>query len=429
MIDLNLLRIVKHRKDFFMLRGRVPAAAMDKQTNALLADFGHYFDQLSEHERIDHATFLPIFRARHPALNDEQRNAFEGIIKNALSADVGQNERDSIVRSLLELRLGTDLANLVEKFDAGDLPNIRTEIEQALTEYKADANITGLDWIRDDIGDLLQEEISDSGLRWRMTCLNEHMRGLRGGDFGIIAGRPDRGKTTLIASELTALAPQLPPNTPAIWLNNEGPGKRIIPRLYQAALGLTTSEMIAMHQRGLLKAAYTEAMGGMTDRIRVIDVHNVDNFTVEAIVEKHAPGLVIYDMIDNIRGFGDAARTDLGLEKMYQWARELAVQYDHAAIATSQISADGEGMQFPSQSMLKDSKTGKQGACDFIIMAGASNDPGLQGLRYIGLTKNKLRREGKPSDPRATVKYEPQKARYSDIPVASDDLGAENGSE
>lgn len=420
MIDLSLLRITKYRSDFNKVRGRVPEAAMDKQTNALLADFEHYFATLPDHDKIDHATFLPMFRARHPTLNDEQRAAYETIIENALTVDVSDDAKDTIMRSMLELRLGTQLASLLAKFDAGDLPNIQGEMSQLLDEFKADAGIRDIDFIRDDIGDLLAEEISDAGLRWRMECLNQHVRGLRGGDFGIIAGRPDKGKTTLIASELTHLASQLPDDRVAVWLNNEGPGKRIIPRLYQAALGAKTSELITLNNAGKLKEAYTQIMGRI-DRIRVIDIHNADCFTVEAIVEKNNPGIVVYDMIDNVRGFGDAARTDLGLERMYQWARELAVKYDHAGIATSQISNEGDGLQFPTLGMLKDSKTGKQGACDFQLMIGASNDPGLAGVRYIGMPKNKLRREGAAPDPRATVKYDPQRARYEDIPAAPAD--------
>lgn len=420
MIDLNLLRITKYRPDFYKVRGRVPAAAMDKQTNALLADFAYYFEQLPEHDKVEHATFLPMFRARHPSLSEDQRNAYETIIKNALTVDVGANEKTSIMRSMLELRLGTHLANILAQFDAGDLPNIQNAISASLEEFKADAGIRDIDFIRDDIGDLLSEEISDAGLRWRLECMNAHVRGLRPGDFGIVAGRPDRGKTTYIASELTFLAAQLPQGQCALWLNNEGPGKRIIPRLYQAALGLKTSELIALNNAGKLKDAYADVMGSM-DRIRIIDIHNADCFTVEALVERNEPGLVVYDMIDNVRGFGDAARTDLGLERMYQWGRELAVKHEHAALATSQISNEGDGLQFPTMGMLKDSKTGKQGACDFQIMIGASNDPGLAGVRYIGMPKNKIRREGAAPDPRATVKYDPQRARYEDIPYAPED--------
>ena len=425
MIDLNLLRIVKNRADFLKLRGRVPKTALDPQTIALLDDFQHYFSELPEHESIDHATFIPVFRSRHPSLTAEARAAYEAIIKNALTVDVGEDEKNTIMRSMLELRLGTQLANLLAKFDAGELPNIQGHLSQALDEFKADAGIRDIDYIRDDIGDLLAEEVSDAGLRWRLECLNQSVRGLRPGDFGIIAGRPDKGKTTFIASELTHLASQLPEGQPAVWLNNEGPGKRIIPRLYQAALGAKVSELILWNQAGKLKNLYAEVMG-FVDRIRVIDIHNADCFTVESIIEKHQPGIVVYDMIDNVRGFGDAARTDLGLERMYQWARELAVKHGHAGLATSQISNEGDGMQFPTLGMLKDSKTGKQGACDFQLMIGASNDPGLAAVRYIGMPKNKLRREGAAPDPRATVKYDPQRARYEDIPYTAEE-GASDG--
>lgn len=425
MLDLNLLRIVKYRADFYKMRGRVPKEALDAQTNALLDDFQHYFSELPEHDKVDHATFVSIFRARHPTLSAESRAGYEVVIKNALTEDVGADERTTIMRSMLELRLGTQLASMLARFDAGDLPNIQGVLSQALDEFKADAGIRDIDFIRDDIGDLLAEEVSDAGWRWRLECMNNSVRGLRPGDFGIIAGRPDKGKTTFIASELTHLSSQLPPGQPAVWLNNEGPGKRIIPRLYQAALGLKVSELITHNNTGRLKKMYTDVMG-FIDRIRVIDIHNADCFTVEAIVERNNPGIVVYDMIDNIRGFGDAARTDLGLERMYQWGRELAVKHGHAGLATSQISNEGDGLQFPTLGMLKDSKTGKQGACDFQLMIGASNDPGLAGVRYLGMPKNKLRREGAAPDPRATVKYDPQRARYEDIPYAAEE-GASDG--
>lgn len=425
MIDLNLLRIIKYRADFYKMRGRVPKEAIDAQTNVLMDDFQHYFSELPEHEKIDHATFIPVFRARHPSLSAESRAGYETIIKNALTVDVGEAEKNTIMRSMLELRLGTQLASMLARFDAGDLPNIQGVLSQALDEFKADAGIRDIDFIRDDIGDLLAEEISDAGWRWRLECLNQSVRGLRPGDFGIIAGRPDKGKTTFIASELTFLAAQLPAGQPAVWLNNEGPGKRIIPRLYQSALGAKVSELIGFNATGKLKSMYADIMG-FVDRVRVIDIHNADCFTVEAIVERNNPGIVVYDMIDNIRGFGDAARTDLGLERMYQWGRELAVKHGHAGLATSQISNEGDGLQFPTLGMLKDSKTGKQGACDFQLMIGASNDPGLQGVRYLGMPKNKLRREGAAPDPRATVKYDPQRARYDDIPYAPEE-GASDG--
>jgi replicative DNA helicase len=61
-------------------------------------------------------------------------------------------------------------------------------------------------------------------------------------------------------------------------------------------------------------------------------------------------------MLDNVGGFGAAERTDLRLERLYQWARECAVKYDFLSIPTSQVSVEGEGLAWCDMSMLKDSK-------------------------------------------------------------------------
>ena len=107
-------------------------------------------------------------------------------------------------------------------------------------------------------------------------------------------------------------------------------------------------------------------------------------------------------MIDNIEftHIKSDDRTDQALEKMYQWARVLGVKYHFPVIATSQISAEAEqnrnSMMWPSQGMLKDSKTGKQGAADLIIMIGRSDDitsAAVRNARFISTPKNKLARK------------------------------------
>lgn len=411
-IDIQLLRIMRKRDEFHKLMPNIVPAALDKQTAAILADYKEYFDSF-EHAEIDLSTFIPRFHRRHPSLTDEQKNAYEGILKQ-IGSEVDEGTRNGILANLYELKLGTDLANLLAQFEEGELADAPARFMEALDCYKRNAGIREASWINDDIGELLGQESDQSGYEWRLQCLRDSMRGLRPGDFGIVAGRPDKGKTTFLASEVTYLARQLPEDKNVVWLNNEGPGKRIVPRLYQAALGYTVSDLIKQHQLGRLVTEYEYAVG-RTDRIRVVDIHGMNNYQVESIVEANSAGIVLYDMIDNVKGFGDAARTDLQLERMYQWARELGVKHEFVGIATSQISNEGDGLQFPTLGMLKDSKTGKQGACDFQLMIGAANDPGLANARFISLPKNKLRREGKPGDPRATVQFRGDIARYEDI--------------
>ena len=417
MIDLSLLRIMKYREEYFRIKSRVPNEALDPQTLALLDDFGVYFKRMPESAVIDVKSFLPVFRSQHPKLGADTARAYEGIIQS-IEQDVPAEERSGIMLSMLELRLGTDLAAALHKWDEGNLPNIHETLRGIADNFEKDADVKTLDYIRVDINDLLDQRADNNGIAWRLQCLADCMRGLRGGDFGIIAGRPDKGKTTFIASEVTHMATQLPPDKNILWLNNEGKGETIYMRLIQAALGLRMSEVTAIRDSGGdVAKKYAEVVGDL-HRIRIVDIHGLDTYAVENLIRANNPGIVVYDMIDKIRGFGDAARTDLGLEAMYDWARELGVKYDLIGLATSQISNEGDGLLYPTLGMLKDSKTGKQGACDFQLMIGASNDPNLGGLRYLSLPKNKLRREGAAGDPRATVNYKPEIARYDDVPVA-----------
>jgi replicative DNA helicase len=414
LIDVVLLRIMKHRDDYQKLIRSVPKNALDAKTKALLDDFGKYFTKFPEHDTLDLQVFLPRFKQWHPSMTDETFNSYSAVLRN-IKEDVDESTRAGILAELYELDLATSIANVCSQYDQGDLAlPISDVISAKIDEYKMNIGAKAVMWNNTDIEDLLKEDLDESGIRWRLNSLNECMRPMRPGDFGIIAGRPDKGKTTFLSSEATFQAKQLPPDRNIIWLNNEGMSGRIVKRLYQSALGVSITELVEMNKGGKLKKMYIDAIGRL-DRIRVIDIHGMHVGQVEAIIEQSDPGIVIYDMIDNIRGFGSEARTDLALEEMYKWARERSVKYSCIGLATSQISAEGDGLQFPGLSMLKDSKTGKQGACDFQLMIGASNDPNLEYSRFLSLPKNKLRKDGAPGDPRCEVKFKPTIARYEDV--------------
>lgn len=428
MIDVILLRVMRKRQDFFKLRDLIPKSNLDPKTVAILDDFEKYFAKFPSHKEVDMTTFIPRFQAWHPGMKDELFNQYKAVFINSM-AEADEDQRKNIMYELAELEMMTKLANIAERHNDGDVADAFHEVNTTMDAYRQRLGLRAIQFIDTPIGELLQDEFDDSGISWRLHCLNGSMRRLRPGDFGIIAGRPDKGKTTFVTDQVTFFAPQLPQDRNIIWLNNEGPGRRIIPRLYQSALNYSMDDMKAAQMRhdskGRLDNKHSElvdsyaAAVGRLDRIRIIDVHGFATGQIEAILEESNPGVIVYDMIDNIKGFGNEARTDLQLEEMYKWARERSVKYDCIGLATSQISNDGDGMQFPTLGMLKDSKTGKQGACDFQLMIGASNDQGLQGSRFLGLPKNKLRRPDGPSDPRAEVIFDGVRARYKDIPVGS----------
>ena len=408
---------MRQRSDYFKLRDLIPKANLDPKTIAIIDDFGKYYEKYPSHKDVDMTTFLPRFQAWHPGMKDEVFNQYKAVLVNTIPP-ADEDQRKNIMAWLSDIELATKLANIAERHNDGDVDDLYSEVSRVTDGYRQRLGLRAIQYIDIPIGELLQDEFDDSGISWRLDCLNVSMRRLRPGDFGIIAGRPDKGKTTFLTSEVTYFAPQLPADRNIIWLNNEGPGKRIIPRLYQSALNYSMTDMKEKHAAGVLVDQYRSAVSRL-DKIRIIDVHGFNTGNIEAILEESNPGVIIYDMIDNIKGFGGEARTDLALEEMYKWARERSVKYDCIGLATSQISNDGDGMQFPTLGMLKDSKTGKQGACDFQLMIGASNDQNLSGMRYLSLPKNKLRRPDGASDPRAEVIFDGTRARYRDIPIGS----------
>jgi replicative DNA helicase len=396
-----------------MLKDVIPKSNLSDETLALVADFGKYFEAYPSHEILDLLTFMPKFRTWHAGISDDQFASYTAILRN-ISPEPDEDQKRNILQDLADIELMTKVANTIEAFKDGDVADPYSSITEQLDNYRKRRGLKVMTYIDTPIGDLLQQEFDDAGVKWRLNALNNSTRPLRPGDFGIVAGRPDQGKTTFITSEATYWAPQLPEDLNVIWLNNEGPGDRIIPRLYQSALGISMSEMKLMHSEGKLVDAYRAKIGGRLDKIRVFDIHGKTTGMVANILEENKAGIAIFDMIDNIHGFGDAARTDLMLEKMYQWARELMVRLNCIGIATSQISQDGDDMRFPALPMLKDSKTGKQGACDFQLMIGSISDPAFVYSRFLSLPKNKLMRPDGKKDPKAEVNFDPVRARYED---------------
>lgn len=417
---MTLLRLLRTREEYDKLRRAVPDDVLDLKTKTILDDFGKYFREFEDVPDIEHEPFWLWFRTfAHPKLNDEQRAVYNGLLKQV------QEPLDPALKAGLQARLvsaktAARLLDGIERFNEGEEIDLGALLRSTVEQYDLEVQRkVKTPWVADDINDLLKEDENDTGFHWRLEEINLAMRPLRGGDFGIVAARPDVGKTTFTSDQLTHFAAQLDElypgeNREILWFNNEGPGNRIVKRLFQSALNATTSELVAMSQQGMIGKRYVEATGGRPHAIRVFDIHDFWNHEVEDIIRLHKPGMILLDMIDNIK-FGGAVsnngqRTDQLLEAMYQWGRIQAVKHDCPVIATSQISADGENLCYPTLSMLKDSKTGKQGAADWIMTIGYNQD--FPSSRYLGLTKNKLSREGGTKQLKAEVIFDGQRGRY-----------------
>ena len=392
----------------------IPNSAIDKRTKAVVTDIKRYFDDNPEETQLSMPAFRSLFfTVYHKGMKDETIDFYNKLLER-MEQDESESITKNIINQLLELEYATALANRVSSYEAGDDINIITEVD-TLTERVKDTleRSEGFEYISFD-ADAVEITNDDEGYKWPLECMNTVYRNIKGGDQYIIAARPGLGKTTFITHLNYSMAQDMPENKIIVWFNNESRKERIMQRSIQSAIGCTNKELYEIHAAGDLRERYAKSMGN-AERVRVYDIHGKSNHHIEEILESIGVdnvGAIVFDMLDNVRSSSSKElREDQRLERLYQWARELGVKYNCPTFPTSQVSNEGAGELFPTENMLKDSKTGKQGACDGIVVLGWNDDPTTPNNRGVGMPKTKSKREGQ-QNLREVVLFDADRGRY-----------------
>ena len=316
--------------------------------------------------------------------------------------------------------LSDKIDELISKGKAYELALIAIEVSEGrkpledilnyYTKLEIKERIEDVEFVTDDLEDLYNETVHKQGLRWRLPTLNKMLGSLRKGDFGFIFARPETGKTTFLASEVTWFAEQV--DRPILWFNNEEMGNKVKIRCYQASLGCTLPQLYS--NRESAGRAFLKKTKG---NIKIYDSASTSNRQVEAICKQYNPSLIIFDQIDKIKGFVND-REDLRLGSIYVWARELAKTYC-PVIGVCQADVSGEGRKWLDMSCVANAKTSKQAEADWILGIGAIHDIGMEAVRFLHLSKNKLSGD-EDSDPtkrhgKTEVLIKPEIARYAEL--------------
>ena len=329
---------------------------------------------------------------------------------------VGQIEHSNIGDDVLKEAVNT----LVERSQAHSLALLSIDVAEGrkplssildfYSRLEDREKIDDVKFVTDDLEELYNETIHKSGLRWRLPTLNKMLGSLRKGDFGFLFARPETGKTTFLASEVTHMASQT--ENPILWFNNEEQGNKVKVRCYQAALGCDLTKLYQDRPK-----SYAEFIKRTSGRIKIFDSASTHKRQIESICKEFKPSLIIFDQIDKIKGF-DADREDLRLGAIYIWARELA-KIHAPIIGVCQSDVTGEGKKWLDMSNVANAKTSKQAEADWILGIGAVHDIGLEHIRYLHLSKNKLSGD-EDSDPKLRhgkmeVVIKPEFARYCEL--------------
>lgn len=302
----------------------------------------------------------------------------------------GQIEKDESKESTtLELIKGIRVKGVLQELSmaAYDASQGKAELDKVLSFFdkletsEKETEDDEISFITTNLGDLLDAHHQKQGLRWRLSLLNSMLGSLRRGDFGFLFARPETGKTTFLASEVTFMATQS--DDPVLWFNNEEGGGKVMLRCIQAFFGLELVELIRNRQK--YEKEFQEQMAG---RFLLVDQAQIPQKMVERLCAKYNPSLVVFDQIDKIQSAAND-REDLRLGSIYQWARELAKSYC-PIIGVCQADGSGEGQKWLTMANVANAKTSKQAEADWILGIGKVPDPGYEAIRFLHASKNKL---------------------------------------
>lgn len=368
----------------------------------------YYYNKYNTYNNININDLESFYITQYP-VNPAERKELTALLQDVFDQEIHEDVLVDLLEEHRRRALAGKVATLALDVEDGkkpvqDLLELFNEFEHQ--EIESDEPKP----IEMDLEKLYESQVATPGLRWRLDWLNKSLGSLRKGDFGFIFARPETGKTTFLASEITHMVSQT--EGEVLWFNNEEQGNKVAIRVYQAALGLPTNHL--WDNRELRQRQY-EAVTG--NRIKILDFEDSNSKArIEAILKASNPALIIFDQIDKIKGF-KGERNDLELKAIYQWAREIAKAYA-PVIAVSQASGDAEGKLFLTMDMVDGSKTAKQGEADWILGIGKEQD-NTSTTRYFNISKNKLiGDEDTLPDLRhgsAQVIIKPEIARYIDL--------------
>jgi len=405
MIELQLLKAFSIKANLEAYKHLINPKTLSSQGIELLKDFEVYFAQNPEEKKIDFNRFSTFFFIeRHPFFDNAKITEYKEILKNL--ANASEDHIKKLLNSFETQEFYNNMHVLLDKnTDFAVIKDRILDFDNKLAELSNTVDLS----VNMDLDDALIQADRSGGLAWRLPVLQDHFQGgLIKGDFGIVAGYTDSGKTSFLASELSHMATQLTGDQYILWLNNEGDWRRILPRIYSAALGCTFKELLDNKEKA--KARYKELMKGNENRIKIVDIQGKHVKDLERLFKQQPPALVVFDMLDHVRGFenymGDNSGNQERYKKLYQWAREMSSQYC-PMIATSQLNREGNNVMYPEVTNLEGSGVAKQGAAIFMLFIGALT--GEDTVRYLSTPKFKI--TGNKSWCKA-VKFDPSRARF-----------------
>lgn len=415
--ELAILPALLKRETYDIYRGSVNlgnAKQNMRQIYGVYLTLDKLMESVPNQAEFSLAEFEAYYWQQHPMMKGDEREILQDTLWAVLPGVPVTPAIERLLHEANNRALAADAAMAAFKVSTGEAdPATLLEVLQRVQQGQENP-ASAVEFVTDDLNVILDQTVGRGGLTSCLPSLDRRRGPLRRGHLGVVFGRPEVGKTTYLAHEAVHTA-QIQTDSPVLWFGNEEAGESIKLRCFQSALGRDINWIIANRERALEE--YLNITGG---RVKLIDRAHLTASFVEGVLRTVKPALVIIDKLDHVKGF-DAERTDLKLGSIYRWAREVAKEW---APVVGVCHADGaaEGMRWLTMEHMDNAKTSKQETADWILGIGQQHADGMEYVRYLHLSKNKIS-GGPETDPalrhdKWEVIIQPEIARYTDTPRA-----------
>lgn len=271
------------------------------------------------------------------------------------------------------------LAQIIEKNEDTheEVINILSKLPQ---EEADDAEIVG-----SDLKDLGEHYTAGGEFPFSVNALQDAIGGLGRGNLVVIFGRPEVGKSSLVAHEV---AGYISKGLRVEYYANEEPGRKIMLNIRRAVTKETDDDIRKCVETGKDNKEWMKVKSNLIVR----QIGDIEIDLIAARAKEDKPDIIILDQVDKMSLANKFNNTADRLKALYERTRVLAKTGNCLVINISQASADAEGKVEVTYSHLENSKTGKAGEADLIIGIGKyevmSNDR-VQ-TRTLTVSKNKI---------------------------------------
>jgi len=414
MIDYLLIKLMLSSEHFNKYSKVINLEFYKQNQREIFKIFLALFKLHEDHTDITLNDLQLFYYTQYPAQKQDDKTLIDSIFAKIEQVDYDEGLAIDYLQKHHDQTLATQIAMeaLNVSKGKGDLGTVRELLEKqhSFVIEEEEDNFAPID-----LEVLVDEVLLEVGLLWRLNTMNKTIGSLRKGNFGFVFARPETGKTTFLASEITFMAEQakIKESGPVIYVCNEEPKNDVMLRCYQAVFGVESRELYTNLQQ--YKALYEEKVG--SHLLVYSKEGSMTKQDIEKLFKEYKPSLVVIDQLDNIT-WTDSERYDLKMKALYRWARELAKEYC-PIIAVCQAGGTAEGKKYLSMNDVDSSHTAKQGTADFMIGIGKTNQDGDEYQRYLSISKNKLGRDidciSELKHAKVPLTIRPDLARYEDV--------------